>query len=199
AGTPALTARGKYDAAKKTYELTISQRTAPTPGQAEKLPAPIPLEIGFIAADGAIIAGKAGGGEIARTQHALVLEEAERTFRFHGVLEKPIPAILREFSAPVTLDQDLSIEERLAQIAHDPDPFTRWEAGQTIARAVLLGKAPEAAGALAEALGRELDRAQEDPAFAALALRLPDLSELILASPAPDPDALFAAREGLRR
>jgi aminopeptidase N len=199
AGTPALTARGKYDAAAKTFELTISQHTAPTPGQAQKLPLPIPLQIGFIAPDGAIIAGKIEGEEIARTEHHLVLEQAERTFRFHGVLEKPIPALLRGFSAPVTLDQNLSIEERLAQIAHDPDPFTRWEAGQTIARAVLLGHAPQAAPALAEALGRELDRAQEDPAFAALALRLPDLTELILASPAPDPEALHQAREKLRR
>jgi aminopeptidase N len=199
AGTPVLRARGRYDAAAKTYELKLSQRIAPTPGQAQKLPAPIPLQVGFIAPDGAIIAAKAEGEEIARTEHHLVLEDDERTFRFHGVLEKPIPALLRGFSAPVTLDQDLTIAERLAQISHDPDPFTRWEAGQIIARAVLLGEAPEAAPALAEALGRELDRAQEDPAFAALALRLPDLTELILAADAPDPEALFAAREKLRR
>jgi aminopeptidase N len=84
-------------------------------------------------------------------------------------------------------------------MAHEPDPFTRWEAGQAIARSVFLGDAPEAAPALAAALGRELDRAQEDPAFAALALRLPDLNELILAAQHPDPEALHAARETLRR
>jgi aminopeptidase N len=97
------------------------------------------------------------------------------------------------------LDQNLTTDQRLAQIAHDPDPFTRWEAGQAIARAVLLGEAPEAAPALADALSRELDRAQEDPAFAALALRLPDLNELLLAAEHPDPEKLHESREMLRR
>ena len=60
-------------------------------------------------------------------------------------------------------------------------------------------KATRQSPALTTALGRELDRAQEDPAFAALALRLPDLNELILAAHNPDPEALFEAREDLRR
>ena len=199
AGTPALRVRGAYDAHARSYELKISQRTAPTPGQPEKQPLPIPLQIGFIARDGAIVASRAEGDTISRIQHEIVLDSAETTLRFADVEEAPIPAVLRGFSAPVTLDDALSVEERLAQMAHDPDPFTRWEAGQSIARAIMLGEAEGASPALAAALGRELDRAQEDPAFAALALRLPDLNELILASPSPDPEALFAAREALRR
>jgi len=199
AGTPALKVRGHYDASARSYELHIEQRTAPTPGQPTKRALPIPLQIGFIAKDGAIIASKLDGDDIARVQHHVVFSETEKTYRFTGVLEEPIPTVLRGFSAPVTLDQDLTIDQRLAQIAHDPDPYTRWEAGQSIARAVLLGEAPDAASALAQALGRELDRAQEDPAFAALALRLPDLNELILSSSQPDPEKLYAARETLRR
>ncbi|MDX2274634.1 MAG: aminopeptidase N [Hyphomonadaceae bacterium] len=200
AGTPQLSVKGKYDAAAKTYDLTVAQRTAPTPGQTDKKPLPIPLRVGFIAPDGAIIAAKAEGGAIAELEHALELTSDEKTFRFTGVLEAPIPAVLRGFSAPVTLQDDLSAEARLAQMAHDPDPFTRWEAGQTIARAIMLGEADSAAApALAQALSRELDRAQQDAAFAALALRLPDLNELILASAQPDPEALFSAREKLRR
>jgi aminopeptidase N len=199
AGTPALSAHGVYDAQARTYHLTVSQHTAPTPGQAEKKPLPIPLQVGLIAADGAIIAVKGEGETVARLEHALVLDDAQTTFRFSGVQEPPIPAILRGFSAPVTLKDHLSVEERLAQMAHDPDPFTRWEAGQAIARALLLGDSDAKPDMLAAAFGRELDRAQEDPAFAALALRLPDLSELILASPSPDPEALHASREALRR
>jgi aminopeptidase N len=83
-------------------------------------------------------------------------------------------------------------------MAHDPDPFTRWEAGQAVARAIVIDGDQTASAELARALARELDRAQEDPAFAALALRLPDLGELILAARTPDPDALHAAREALR-
>jgi aminopeptidase N len=199
AGTPALKTHGAYDASARTYELTVSQRTAPTPGQAEKQPLPIPLDVSFIAPDGARIATKAEGEAVAKLEHALVLTEEQQTFRFSGVVEPPIPAILRGFSAPVTVHDELSVRERLAQMAHDPDPFTRWEAGQTIARALMLGDKEASAPDLAAALGRELDRAQEDSAFAALALRLPDLNELILCATKPDPEALYTARESLRR
>jgi aminopeptidase N len=200
AGTPQLSVKGEYDAAAGAYDLIVAQRTAPTPGQSEKKPLQIPLRIGFIAPDGAIIATKAPGGDIAKKEHALELSGAEAAFRFTGVVERPIASVLRDFSAPVTLLDDLSSEARLAQMAHDPDPFTRWEAGQTVARGVMLGEAEiNAAPALAQALSRELDRAQQDAAFAALALRLPDLNELILSSAMPDPEALYRARENLRR
>ncbi|HEX8901215.1 DUF3458 domain-containing protein [Vitreimonas sp.] len=199
AGTPALRARSAYDAAARTFTLTLSQHTAPTPGQPTKEPLPIPLQIGFIAKDGVIIASKRDGDTISRVEHQIVLTSNETTLRFSDVVEEPIPAVLRGFSAPVTLDDDLTIDQRLAQMAHDPDPFTRWEAGQSIARDIMLGEAPGAAPALASALGRELDRAQEDPAFAALALRLPDLNELLLTAQNPDPETLYVAREALRR
>jgi aminopeptidase N len=199
AGTPTLKVRGAYDAATKTYALDVSQHLSATPGQPHKLPAPIPLQIGFISPDGAIIASKVEGDTISRTEHRLVLEDSQATLTFADVMEPPIVSVVRGFSAPVTLDDELSPEARLAQMAHDPDPFTRWEAGQTIARAIMLGESGASVAALTAALGRELDRAQEDHAFAALALRLPDLNELILSSKAPDPEKLFQAREDLRR
>jgi len=199
AGTPALKARGVYDAGAKTYALTVSQQLAPTPGQPNKAPAPIPLSVSFISASGELLSSVLQGETMARTQHALVLGVSQATFEFTNVSAPPIPSILCGFSAPVALDDGLSLEDRLAQMAHSPDPFTRWEAGQSIARTIMLGQSPGAAGALVTALSRELDRAQEDPAFAALALRIPDLNELILAAPAPDPEKLFAAREALRR
>ena len=189
AGTPALKARGDYDAAAKTYTLSVSQQIKATPGQSEKQPATIPLHVGLIAADGAELT----------EERALVLDKSEQKFVFENVAKAPIPALLRGFSAPVTLDDGLSVDARLAQMAHEADPFTRWEAGQSIARAIMLGDASNAAKPLVDALSRELDRAQEDAAFAALALRQPDLAELIQISANPDPDALFAAREALRR
>jgi aminopeptidase N len=199
AGTPALKVRGRYDKAARTYQLDVSQRLSATPGQPHKLPAPIPLQIGFISPDGAIIASKIEGDTISRTEHRAVLEDAQATFRFSDVLEEPIVSVVRGFSAPITLEDDLTPQARLAQMAHDPDPFTRWEAGQTLARSIMLGETGPSVAALTTALGRELDRAQEDPAFAALALRMPDLNELILSAKSPDPEKLFQAREDLRR
>ncbi|MGE3302392.1 MAG: aminopeptidase N [Hyphomonadaceae bacterium] len=207
AGTPRVTARGNYDAAARTYELKLSQTIAPTPGQMEKSPAPIPLRLGLISADGAILAPKLAGEAVAREEHVLVLDAPEKTWRFEGVARAPIPALLRGFSAPVTVDDGLDHAQRLAQMAHDPDAYTRWEAGQALAREAILaiaearktGAAAPDTKAFVAALSRELDRAQEDEAFAALALRLPDLAELIQLAASPDPEVLFAAREDLRR
>ncbi|MBX3430772.1 MAG: aminopeptidase N [Hyphomonadaceae bacterium] len=199
AGTPALKVRAEYDRPARTYDLHVSQHLSATPGQPHKLPAPIPLQIGFISPDGAIIASKIEGDTLSRTEHRAVLEDTQTTFRFTDVLEEPIVSVARGFSAPVTLDDDLTPQARLAQMAHDPDPFTRWEAGQTLARSIMLGESGASVSALTTALGRELDRAQEDPAFAALALRPPDLNELILSSKTPDPEKLFQSREQLRR
>jgi aminopeptidase N len=199
AGTPALKVHGEYDAATRTYRMEVSQRISATPGQPHKLPALIPLKIGFISPDGATIASKLEGDAAPRDEHRIVLEDSHASLLFTDMPEPPIASVLRDFSAPVTLDDDLTPQARLAQMAHDPDPFTRWEAGQTLARSIMLGQSAASPAELARALGRELDRAQEDAAFAALALRLPDLNELILASPSPDPETLFQSREELRR
>ena len=204
AGTPRVIARGSYDAAQRAYTLRLSQATAPTPDQPTKAPLPIPLRIGFINAEGAILAVKRGDDPIAREEHAITLDGPEMTIRFEGVVDRPVPALLRGFTAPIHLDDDLTDGDRLAQMAHDPDAFTRWEAGQALARAAILKRAEGTApldgslGAFADALARELDRAQKDCAFAALALRLPDLPDLIQLTPHPDPDRLQAARESVR-
>jgi aminopeptidase N len=207
AGTPKLKARGAYDAASKSYKLTVSQTLAPTPGQTEKAPVPIPLRLGLISADGAILAPHLGDADVANEEHLLILDQPEQSWTFKGVARPPIPALLRGFPAPVALDDGLTSEDRLAQMAYDPDPYTRWEAGQALARAAIVSRAgvmkagqkPAPETAFATALSREIDRAQQDPAFAALALRLPDLNDLIQLAESPDPDALFAAREDLRR
>ncbi len=83
AGTPALRVRGEYDPAARAYKLHVSQRLSATPGQPHKLPAPIPLQIGFISPDGAIIASKAEGDTLSRTEHRLVLEDSDATLELH--------------------------------------------------------------------------------------------------------------------
>ncbi|MBL8560011.1 MAG: aminopeptidase N [Hyphomonadaceae bacterium] len=204
AGTPRVVARGTYDAASKTYTLTLTQSTPPTPGQPDKRALPIPLTVGFVARSGVQLASHLAGGaeSVSLREHAIVLDKPSATFVFDHVEAPPTPALLRGFCAPVMLDDGLGSEERLIQMAHDPDAFTRWEAGQRLLREAIYAEAKGDAGPslalIGDALARELDRAQEDAAFAALALRAPDLADLIQNADAPDPDKLFAAREKVR-
>ena len=147
AGTPRVHASGHYDAAQRTYALTLSQSCAPTSGQPDKLPFVIPVELGLLDAQtGAAlplhVAGPAsaadheqrehGGGHTA-TSRVVVLTEATQTLTFTGIDSHPVPSVLRGFSAPVVLDIDYSDAQLLTLLAHDTDAFNRWEASQRLA------------------------------------------------------------------
>ncbi len=214
AGTPRLTARGRHDPATRRYILTLAQTCPPTPGQPEKLPYHIPVAVGLVGPDGADLplrlSGEAGSGTAAPGTRILSLTAPEQEFVFEDIPAAPVPSLLRGFSAPVLLEFDYRDEELTHLLAHDSDPFNRWEAGQRLAGRLLLGGAQAiAAGTrahwparFAEAADRVLAGALAgdiDPAFAAEALTLPSEATLAEQMDTVDPDALHAARNGLRR
>ena len=205
AGTPHVIARGEYHPNEKTYHLTVSQSTPPTPGQDKKQPLQIPLRVGFIAQDGKQLGAQLQGTSGTQQEFSLVLENDSTRFVFEQVESEPIPAILRGFCAPVALDDKLGVPQRLAQMAHDPDPFTRWDAGQNLMTAAILAEAAGTPGEgpsaeqIAAALGRELEQAEKDRAFTAVVLRPPTLVRLVQFGDKPDPEKLFQARNSLRR
>ncbi|MFM9983300.1 MAG: aminopeptidase N C-terminal domain-containing protein, partial [Burkholderiales bacterium] len=84
-------------------------------------------------------------------------------------------------------------------MAHDSDAFNRWEAGQRLATGLLLGGTKAAPRSFIDAWARVLKDAAQDPAFASEALGLPSETTLAEQMDVVDPDALHAARNGLRR
>jgi aminopeptidase N len=193
AGTPAVTLTSAYDEAAKTLELTLTQATAPTPGQPTKRALPIPVTIGLLDADGAPL----------RESEVVVLDGATKTVRWDGVASAPVISALRGFSAPVNLTTDARPVDRYVLFAADPDLFNRWEAGQTLARELILARAAGAADEVgeeryADALGRALIDEASEPAFKALLLALPSEPDLSLAVEPADPAAIHAARDALR-
>jgi len=183
AGTPVVTARGVYDGAARTYTLTLSQSTPPTPGQPEKAPLVIPLAMGLVGRESGMPLGTRIEGE--NTDRAgtrtLVLTEAETTYRFVDVGEAPVPSLNRGFSAPIKLETDLSTSDLLFLLARDTDPFNRWEAGQTVFRRMLIdmvrdiqaGTPPTIDPAVPQALAALIDDPELDPAFVAVAIAVP--------------------------
>ena len=201
AGTPHLTAHRTFDPATGILELTLSQAVPPTPGQPSKKPAPTPVRMGFVSPQGAPLPAMLDGENDAPLERTLVLDSPQQTWRFADLPHDAIPSLLRGFSAPVVLEDGLSDSERLVLMAHDPDAFVRWESGDRLARACILQTAnaiaanqpvPEIDG-FVRAFGGILGRAAEDPAFAALALRLPEADELMRDMVPADPAALVAA------
>ena len=208
AGTPRLDVTGDYDATANRYSLTVKQWTPPTPGQPEKLPLHIPLAVGLIAPDGAEIPLQLEGEPApAGTDRVLSVKRAEERFVFANVPAKPVPSLLRRFSAPVILSFAYTEAELTHLMANDADAFNRWEAGQRLATGILLrgieahraGKPVDLPRAFVDAFARVLRDGPQDPAFAAEALGLPSETYLAEQMDVVDPDAIHAVRTHLRR
>jgi aminopeptidase N len=132
------------------------------------------------------------GGE----EKVLSIKKAEEKFVFPAK-QRPVPSLLREFSAPVTLDYPYTEDELLHLLARDDDAFNRWEAGQRLAAATILEKNGEPSKAFLEA-ARQVMR-DPDPAFIAEVLNLPAETFLAEQMERVDPDRLHESRNRLRR
>ena len=206
AGTPELVATGGYDADAKTYRLDVAQTVPPTPGQPTKEAMVIPLAIGLVGRDGRDLPLKLRDGRTIE-RGVLTLTKPAETFVFGDIGEPPVPSLNRGFSAPIKLIANLSADDLRFLAAHDADAFNRWQALQTLATRLLLdnvaslraAKPARQDGGLLHALGAILDDGTLEPAFIALALTLPGESDLAREIGRDvDPDAIFAARSGLR-
>ncbi|MFN7724169.1 MAG: aminopeptidase N [Rubrivivax sp.] len=194
AGTPRLQARGQYDADAQRYTLTLTQSALPSPGQPSKQPFVIPVLTALLGRDGTELAA----------ERLLVLDSAEQSFVFEGITSAPVPSLLRGFSAPVVLDDGLDDADRLVQLAHDSDPFTRWEAAQRLGLARLLaalptGEAPVLDEAYLAALRGVLRDPGLDPAFKDLALTLPSEGYVAEQLSSFDPQRIHTVRMQMRQ
>lgn len=207
AGTPCLEAKSDYDAASQKLTIRFHQSTPDTPGQTAKSWVPLPIAMAFFSPDGAPLKMRLAGTEMAADDWLIPMASSSLELQFEGVSERPIVSYLRGFSAPVRLITNHSDADLALLAACDTDPFVRWESTQTIARNTLLGVArslaaglePEVSHDLARAFQGALADAERDPAFAALLLRLPDVSELMQLQPLCDPSNLLEARSFVRR
>ncbi|HCW84567.1 MAG: aminopeptidase N [Planktotalea sp.] len=193
AGTPRLRVKESYKNGR--YKLTFRQETLPTPGQPQKKPRVIPIAVGLL---------NAKGDEIAPTQ-ILEMTKRQQSFKWEGLNEQPTPSILRGFSAPVILERETNDTERAFLLAHDTDPFNRWEAGRELAKSTLLAMIEDGAAPNAGYLDGMLAVLRDDsldPATRALMLGLPSQSDLtqILADKGvnPDPQEIYDAVQTLK-
>ncbi len=190
AGTPRL--RVEEDFKDGIYTLHFEQKTPSTPGQDQKQPQVIPIAVGLL---------NPNGDEVVPTT-ILEMTDDRQSFSFSGLATRPVPSILRNFSAPVILERPSTAEERAFLLAHDTDPFNKWEAGRQLAKDVLTAMVRDGSQpgpAYLDALERVARDDTLDPAFRALALRLPsedDMAQTLCdAGMTPDPGRIHEARE----
>jgi aminopeptidase N len=205
AGTPEVAVTATYDAKAKTCRLEIAQVVPPTPGQPSKEPMVIPLVVGLIDRAGNDVPLRLDGG--AQVDGVLVLDKAAHSFTFTGIAEPPIASLNRGFSAPIKVVANQSADDLRFLAAHDSDPFNRWQAVQTLAANVLIdnvvalraGRAPRQDEGMVKALAAILADSSLEPAFITQALTMPSEADIARdIGRDVDPDAVFAARAGLR-
>ncbi len=201
AGTPSLSWTGDYDADAKQFRLTVSQKTAPTPGQPDKFALHMPIAIGLL--------GKDGKELVSRT---VQLTENEQEFVFDNINEPPVVSFNRGFSAPVNIVTQQPHDELVFLMGNDSDAFNRWESAQKYATTLMLAAIEEfekndgdADGALGDvtdfitAMRATLTNADLDKAFRADALVLPGEEFLSEQRKPANPEAIHQVRNALRK
>ncbi len=190
AGTPRVSASLSHDGDRAT--LRLAQQVLATPGQPVKSPMVLPLRVKLF--------GAASGAAL--TDERLVLfDDTLDTIEFEGLAERPVLSINRGFSAPVVVESDRTAADLAFLSAHDDDPFARYEAMQQLMLDTLVASAGGHAdheGVIA-AVANTLADTDLDLAFVAEAVLLPSESFIGDQMAVVDPDAIFRARDALRR
>lgn len=138
-GTPILNVTDSYDANTRIYTLEVKQLCLPTADQKEKQNLHISLAIGLLDENGIDIPLQLIEEEKSYgNTRVLNIKKPSEVFKFVNVAKKPVPSLLRNFSAPVRLQYEYTEDDLLFLMAHDSDDFNRWNASQQFANKLLL-------------------------------------------------------------
>ena len=189
AGTPKVKAelRHEGDAAI----LSLAQTIPATPGQDNKSPMPLPLQVALF--------DEATGKK--RAEALVIFDDAATEIRFEGFAAPPILSINRSFSAPVIVETDRTAANLAFLSGHDDDPFARYEAMQQLMLDTLVGTVSSGIvdhKAVVDAVGNTLADPALDPAFVAEAVLLPSEAFIGDHMLIVDPEAIAIARDALR-
>jgi aminopeptidase N len=209
AGTPRVQAIGRYDVTKREYILEMTQTCPPASGQPPKNPLPIPVAMALLDAEGRELPLNLVGeaDRASAPQRVFLLERERQVFRFEHIPERPVPSLLRGFSAPVRLHFDYRDKDLTFLMAHDSDPFIRWDAAQQLGIRTILGlvnafrsgRPLQVNPCLLEGFRAVLQRAGEDWGLTAEMLALPSEAFLADQMEVIDVDGIGLARDTVRR
>lgn len=193
AGTPRVSAVLDHDPDGGRATLTLHQSVPPTPGQPEKAPMVLPLKLRLFDEQ---------SGRPATDEQLVLLKDTRAEIVFEGIGSRPVLSINRGFSAPVIVETNRTADDLAFLSGHDDDPFARYEAMQqlmldTLITSVEHGSADH--GPVIDAVRNTLLDGGLDHAFIGEAVLLPSESFVGDQMAVVDPDAIFRARERLRR
>ncbi len=203
AGTPMLHVSQHFDQTNQTLTVSIKQSCPPTPGQQTKQPMHMPITVGLIDTHGKPVTCKLQGETNEKEEVILQLRETEQAFTFVGLTGQPTLSILRNFSAPVKLVMERSLDELAFLLSYDSDTFNRWEAGQQLAGQIIAGlivdlqqdRTLQLDPIITTAFKQVMSQSWEDLSYFSLLLSLPSEGYLAEQMQVVDVEAIHRARE----
>ncbi|XP_019446570.1 PREDICTED: puromycin-sensitive aminopeptidase isoform X2 [Lupinus angustifolius] len=217
AGTPIVNVKTSYNPEAHTFSLKFSQEIPPTPGQSVKEPVFIPVAVGLLDSTGKDIPLSAfyhdgilesvSSKDLSVFTTILRVTKKEEEFVFTDIFERPVPSLLRGYSAPIRLESDITDDDLFFLLANDSDEFNRWEAGQILARKLMLNLVDDFQQdkplvlnpSFVDGFKRILSNSSLDKEFVAKAITLPGEGEIMDLMEVADPDAVHAVRTFIRK
>jgi aminopeptidase N len=191
-GTPTLTASEIWDEDRNVLTVMLTQTNPKTPGNETPAPLPMPLRAAAFAPDGKVL-----------DDITLLIESDETVWRITCESGRPYVSLNRGFSAPIRLDHQIHDAHRLELARLDNDPFNQWDALQALVKkdilALAYGQATAPDTQIITAIADAVRANMDDPAFAALLTRLPDVGELFQEHNPANPSALADARKTVQQ
>jgi len=190
AGTPVVTVKDEFDVATGEYHLSVSQTVVSQGVKGQILH--IPFSIELLDSTGQSIVNK-----------VLDITEASQTFVFDGLTSAPTPSLLQDFSAPVRLVYDITIDQLVHLMRHASSEVARWEASVQLVSHTIWNNVAQLQQQqvmmvdtrVIEAFRGVILDANVDQALVAEILSIPTASALIEQVDHVDLDALAKARE----
>jgi aminopeptidase N len=210
AGTPRVTVRREYFPEQCIYKLTFEQVSPPTPGQLEKEPLLIPIDMALLDKNGEHVTLQHRNDKKKSETLILQMTDREQTFEFIHIYEEPIPSLFRDFSACVKVSMDYTIEERLFLMTHDTDDFNRWDQNRQIFLELIFqmihayhnSEPVDVPSRFLDACERIMTPPIDDKILLAEMLKMPTAHEIAHycsdKSQVVDPDAIHYARKNLK-
>lgn len=205
AGTPQLLCKYQYNKRTQTASLDFHQVSPKTPGQVTRKPLHIPIKLAMLDDTDQNIPLELDDN-VTFEDNLFHLKSYKDKVVIKDLSARPIPSVLRGFSAPVELNLDLSDDDLEFLMAKDSDLFNRWQAAQDYSIRILSQhlarktnrKQIKNAKRFADAVGQTLQATDLEDAFKAEFLRLPSEADIAghIGSNI-DPHAIHMARKQL--
>lgn len=203
-GTPELTISDSYDPKNQRYQLAVSQLTPPTADQMEKVSLHIPLKIALYDRDGNAISLQQAGQ---KSSDLLNITQKDQIFEFDQIYQQPIPALLCDFSAPVKLDYNYSLEQLTVLLQFAENEFVRWNAAQMLWERELRenlsryqhNQALAFSEEVLQAFQQVLNQYQQDIELTSLILTLPKETEFAECFKTIDPEGIAVVHHFMLR